>query len=57
MEERRALTVGEVARRMEVDRERVAVLLGSKQRQQRVTYEVGVRLCRALNVDPYSVNV
>jgi hypothetical protein len=75
-QQRLGATVGEVARRMGADRERVAVLLGAKRApvkrqrmgdgtvrvypgklQQRVTYDVGVKLCRALEVDPWAVGV
>lgn len=73
--QRHGLDVSTVARRMGVDRERVAVLLGVKHRavkrrvlksgevvtyrdrQQRVTYDVGVKLCRALGGDPVDFNV
>jgi hypothetical protein len=61
--QRAGLTVGEVARRMDADRERCAVLLGIRpatyggRAQSRVSYAVGVRLCRALEVAPVDVGV
>jgi hypothetical protein len=76
LQEREGLTLGEVAGRMGVDRERVAVLVGTKgaprknktlatgelrtydcRAQQQASYDVAVRLCRALGLWPVDCGV
>jgi predicted DNA-binding protein (UPF0251 family) len=76
LQEREGLTLGEVAGRMGVDRERVAVLVGAKgaprkaktlatgelrtydcRAQQQASYDVAVRLCRALGLWPVDCGV